>query len=129
MSTGRRERDGDLPSDTISIVGIQAMGVHGALEEEQHRPQPFEVDIELDVDVSGAAESDDLADTVDYSAVAEAAVRVVESEQHHLLERLAARIAEACKLDARVTAVTVTVRKLHPPVRALVDHVSVTLRR
>lgn len=115
--------------DCIAIRAIRAMGVHGALEEEQHRPQPFEIDIELDVDLSKPGESDRLDDTVDYSAVAEAAVRVVESERHHLLERLATRIAEMCTSDERVVSATITVRKLHPPVRALLDHVSVTVRR
>lgn len=118
----------DAP-DCISITGIRALGVHGALEEEQTRPQPFEVDVRLEVDLVSPGESDELEDTVDYSAVAEAVVRVVESEQHHLLERLASRIAEVCKGDERVRAVTVTVRKIHPPVRALLDHVSVTVRR
>lgn len=117
------------PPDCIAISGIRAMGVHGVLEEEQGRPQPFEVDVELEVELARAAETDDLEDTVDYAAVAEAVVRVVESEQHHLLERLAARIAEVCKADDRVLGATVTVRKLHPPVRALLDHVGVTVRR
>lgn len=115
--------------DRIGITGIRAMGIHGVLEEEQTRPQPFEVDVELEADLAEAGESDALADTVDYAAVAEAVVRVVESEQHHLLERLATRIAEVCRGDDRVSAVTVTVRKVHPPVRALLDHVSVTIRR
>lgn len=115
--------------DRISISGIRALGIHGALEEEQTRPQPFEVDVALDLDLRGPGESDHLDDTVDYSAVAEAVVRVVESEQHHLLERLATRIAEVCRADERVDEVTVTVRKLQPPVRALLDHVSVTITR
>lgn len=120
---------GDSRPDHIAIRGIRAMGIHGALEEEQARPQPFEVDVELEVDLTGPGESDHLEDTVDYSAVSEAVVRVVESEQHHLLERMASRIAEVCRSDDRVQAVTVTVRKLQPPVRALLDHVSVTIRR
>ena len=66
--------------DTIAITGIRAMGVHGALEEEQQRPQPFEIDVELEVDLRNPGETDRLEDTVDYAAVAEAAVRVVESE-------------------------------------------------
>ena len=48
------------------------MGVHGVLPEEQVRPQPFEVDVELLVDLRAAGASDDLADTVDYGAVSDA---------------------------------------------------------
>jgi dihydroneopterin aldolase len=114
---------------TIMIVGLRELGVHGVLPEEQSRPQPFEVDVRLTVDLGAAGESDRLDDTVDYSAVSEAVSRVVRSERYHLLERLAERIAEVCRVDERVTAVAVTVRKLHPPVRAMVDHVAVCIER
>jgi len=114
---------------TILIQGLRELGVHGVLPEEQKRPQPFEVDVELTVDVSAAGESDALDDTVDYGALAEAVGRVVSSERYQLLERLAARIAEVCRVDERVTGVVVTVRKLHPPVRAMVDHVGVRIER
>jgi dihydroneopterin aldolase len=110
---------------TIVIAGLRELGVHGVLPEEQTRPQPFEVDVEMEVDTTLAGASDALSDTVDYSAVSEAISRVVTSERYQLLERLATRIGEVCRTDDRVRAVTVTVRKLHPPVRAMVDHVAV----
>jgi 7,8-dihydroneopterin aldolase/epimerase/oxygenase len=110
---------------TIIVSGLRELGVHGVLPEEQGRPQPFEVDIELEVDLSAAGQSDDLDETVDYAAVSEAVSRVVKNERYQLLERLATRIGEVCRTDERVSAVTVTVRKLHPPVRAMLDHVAV----
>jgi dihydroneopterin aldolase len=115
--------------DHIVIKGLRELGVHGVLPEEQTRPQPFEVDVEMSVDASTAGESDQLEDTVDYAAVAEAVSRVVSSERYALLERLATRIAEVCRVDDRVRAVSVTVRKLHPPVRAMVDFVAVHVER
>jgi dihydroneopterin aldolase len=114
---------------TVHIKGLRELGVHGVLPEEQTRPQPFEVDVELTVDVSVAGESDRLDDTVDYSAVSEAVSRVVHNERYQLLERLATRIAEVCCVDERVTGVRVTVRKLHPPVRAMVDYVAVSIEQ
>ncbi len=115
--------------DRILIPGLRELGVHGVLPEERQRPQPFEVDLELQVDVRKAGESDDLQDTVDYSAVCESVSRVVSTESFMLLERLATRIAEVCKADARVHKVTVEVRKLHPPVRAQVQYVAVRVER
>jgi dihydroneopterin aldolase len=115
--------------DRILISGLRELGVHGVLPEEQLRPQPFEVDIELVVDVTAAGASDELEDTVDYGAVCEAVSRVVSSERYRLLERLATRIADVCRGDPRVVGVVVEVRKLHPPVRALVDHVAVRVER
>lgn len=119
----------DPSGDRIVVVGLRELGIHGVLPEEQERPQPFEVDVELEVDVTAAGASDELTDTVDYAAVCEAVSRVVSSERYRLLERLATRIAEVCCADPRVTAATVTVRKLNAPVRALVDHVGVRIRR
>jgi len=115
--------------DHIVIAGIRELGVHGVLPEEQARPQPFEVDLELHVDLAPAGKSDELDDTVDYAAVSEAVSRVISSEQYQLLERLAARIAEVCAADPRVLGVTVEVRKLHPPVRAMLEHVAVRIER
>ena len=77
--------------DRILISGIRELGVHGVLPEEQLRPQPFEIDVELLVDVAAAGESDALEDTVDYSDVCDAVSRVVSSERYQLLERLASR--------------------------------------
>lgn len=86
------------------------------LPEEQERAQPFEVDLDVVVDLSRAGESDDLADSVDYGSLCAAVERLVATEQHQLLERLAARIAEVVLADERVDEVTVTLRKLRPPV-------------
>lgn len=63
-----------------------------------------------------AARTDALADTVDYGEVARRAARVVEGERFTLLEALAQAIAEAVLAEPRVAAVTVSVRKLRPPV-------------
>ena len=111
----------------IAITGLRAVGTHGVLPEERARAQPFEVDLVLDVDVAKAGVSDDLADTVDYGTLAERVADVVTGEQHQLLERLATRIAEVAREDPRVDAVTVTVRKLRPPVPIALEHVSVTV--
>jgi dihydroneopterin aldolase len=115
--------------DLIRIVGVREAGVHGVLPEEQVRAQPFEVDVELEVDLSTAGASDSLDDTVDYGGLAEAIARIVRTERYALLERLATRIAEDCRADERVTKATVTVKKLHPPVPVVLDHVAVTITR
>lgn len=102
--------------DRIELRGLRLVGVHGFLPHEQERAQPFEVDIDVDADLSAAAGSDELSDTLDYGALAAAAAKVVTGEQWKLLERMAARIAEELSRDGRVRSVSVTVRKLRPPV-------------
>jgi dihydroneopterin aldolase len=114
----------------ISIRGLREVGVHGVLPEEQTRPQPFEVDVALELDLTAAGESDALGDTVDYGELAENVARIVRTERYALLERLATRIADSCAgADTRVERVTVTVRKLRPPVPVQLDHVAVTVSR
>jgi dihydroneopterin aldolase len=104
------------------------MGAHGALPEEQDRAQPFEVDVDLTADLTAAGASDDLADTVDYGAVAMTVERIVTCEHHRLLERLATRIADdVLAVDPRITGVTVTVRKLRPPVPVDLASAGVTI--
>lgn len=118
-------------TDRIELRGLRASGHHGALPGEQDLPQPFEIDLDLDADLGRAGVSDRLEDTVDYGALATAAAAVVTGERWQLLERIAERVAEdvmAC--DVRIAAVTVTVRKLHPPVPDLATAgVRVTRRR
>lgn len=102
--------------DRIELRGLRVLGRHGVLPEEREREQPFEVDLDVEADLSPAGRSDDLADTLDYGALARAAAEVVSGEPSALLERLAQRIADAVLADHRVSAVTVAVRKLRPPV-------------
>jgi dihydroneopterin aldolase len=115
--------------DRIELRGLRATGIHGALPEEQVRAQPFEVDIDLAVDLRPAAQSDDLGDTIDYGAVAEAVERVITRERFQLIERLAERIAEEVRRDERVESATVTVRKLRPPVPVDLATAAVTITR
>jgi len=105
------------PGDRIELRGLRVLGRHGVLPEEQARSQPFEVDLDLTVDLAPAASSDRLADTVDYAAVVDAVGRVVAGPPSvQLLEALAGAVASSVlAADARVAAVTVALRKLRPP--------------
>ncbi len=94
------------------------MGTHGALPEESGRPQPFEVDLELLIDLRQAGRTDVIAATVDYGALCEAARAVIEGPRALLLECLAEQVAERALAVAggRAQGVVVTVRKIRPPV-------------
>jgi dihydroneopterin aldolase len=115
--------------DRIEIRALRLLGVHGLLPDERSRPQPFEIDLDLAVDMDRAALSDALADTADYGAVIEAVAAVVGGTRHDLLESLAGAIADTVLSDAHVTSVTVAVRKLRPPVPHQVGTTGVRLTR
>lgn len=117
--------------DRVELRGLRALGTHGALPEERGRAQPFELDLDLFVDLRPAGRSDRLDDTVDYAAFAAAAVAVVEGPHAELIETLAERVAAAVLAAAgeRATAVTVTVRKLRPPVALSLGSAAVRVTR
>lgn len=117
-------------ADRICLRGLRALGVHGVLPEEQERAQPFEIDLDVEADLTAAGGTDDLADTLDYAGLAAAATAVVTGESHALLERVASRIAEdVLAADERVLSVTVEVWKLRPPVPVALDRAGVSLTR
>jgi len=116
-------------ADVVEVRGLRVMGVHGVLPEEQARAQPFEIDLDVETDLSAAGRTDDLADTIDYGNLAEMVARVVSGERFRLLERLAERIAEVVLEDERVESVTVAVRKLRPPVPVNLSTVGVRITR
>jgi dihydroneopterin aldolase len=114
--------------DRIELRGLRVLGTHGVLDEERARAQPFEVDVVIEADLAAARTSDDLADTVDYGAVAQLVERVVAGESYALMERMAERIAEeVIALDARAEVVEVSVWKLRPPVPVDLDRAGVTV--
>ncbi|MGH9205525.1 MAG: dihydroneopterin aldolase, partial [Acidimicrobiales bacterium] len=115
--------------DRIEVRGLRALGTHGVSTEEQQRSQPFEIDLDIEADLEMAAKSDDLADTFDYGEAVAVVARVVTGEQFSLLERLADAIAKAVLSYARVRTVTVSVRKLRPPLAADLASVGVTVTR
>ena len=115
--------------DVIALTGLRARGHHGVLPEERRDGQEFLVDVELSVDSRAAAASDDLAETVDYAALADRLVAVVGGEPVDLIETPAARLAETCLADPRVISARVTVHKPHAPIPHPFADVAVTVER
>ena len=117
-------------ADLIQLRGLRAAGICGALPEEQDRRQPLEVDLDVAADLGAAGRSDELADTVDYGALCAVVEGVLVGERFTLLERLAERLAEVVlAVDGRISAVTVAVRKLRPPVAQQLDTSGVRIER
>lgn len=124
--------DRELPGgDRIELRGLRVRGTHGVLPEEKDRDQPFELDLDLDLDLTTAGGTDRLSDTVDYGAVAaEAAAVVAGPRSFDLLEALGEAVAAAVLgIDRRVAGVTVTVRKVEPPMDLDIESVGVRIIR
>ena len=115
--------------DLIEVRGIVARGHHGVLESERMTGQPFIADVVLAVDTQRAAGSDDLADTVDYSQVAQAVHSLLAGDPVDLIETLADRLAARCLAFTGVQAVEITLHKPEAPVGVPVSDVVLRILR
>jgi dihydroneopterin aldolase len=100
-----------LHDDRIAIVGIRAHGRHGANPGERDAEQAFDLDIEVEADLTRARATDKLSATIDYAEVHALAVRIVREHSYVLLERLADEICRALLEIPRVLTVSVTIAK------------------
>ena len=87
------------------------------------------VDVSCTLDLSSAASTDDLGQTIDYGALAQAVAADVERDPLNLIEALADRIALTCLRYDAVQCVEVTVHKPQAPMPVDVADVTVTLTR
>jgi dihydroneopterin aldolase len=101
---------------TIALAQLGFEGRHGATALERRATRKFEIDIELDLENSAAERSDRLADTVDYSKVAEVLIGIGTGEPHRMLESLARRMVDGVRgAFPAVGRIKLSLRKLNPP--------------
>ena len=119
-------------TDRIVLSNMQFEGTHGVLEEEHQAPQPFEVDVELHLDLAPAGRSDDLARTADYRQAFEICRSTIEGPTCQLIETLAERIAArllAAYEPVGVAEVVVRIRKPAVMLPAVLDSAAVEITR
>jgi 7,8-dihydroneopterin aldolase/epimerase/oxygenase len=117
-------------TDRILLHAMRFAGRHGVFAAEKEHPQPFEVDVEMAVDLRAAGASDDLAATVDYGAVFAVTQRVVEATSRDLVEAIAETIARDVLTGfPPVEEVVVRVRKMRPPIDGELAWAGVEVRR
>ena len=98
-------------SDTVSIRGLRVPAVIGVHDWEREIEQTLTFAVDMAVDVARAAASDDVADAVDYSAVAATVTRVVQDGKFQLIETAVERVAERILADYPVGWARVEVAK------------------
>jgi dihydroneopterin aldolase len=112
------------------LHNIQLNGRHGYYEHELEAPQPFEVDVELALNLQPAGVDDDLEQSVDYQRVYDVVRQIVESTSFRLLEALAEAISHEILSDfAAVEEVGVRVRKPAVQLGGPLDHAGVEIWR
>lgn len=117
-------------SDRIFLKGLLIHAHHGLLSHESEVGQRFVIDLDLALDLSKAAASDHLAETVSYADVAQVTVSTFKANNFNLLEAAAGAVADALLAAfGMIEAVTVTIHKPHAPIAAIFDDVGVVMTR
>lgn len=104
----------------VFLSGIRAEGRHGARPGEKDEPQPFVIDLDLEVEIG----SDTIEGTADYRSVSDVVRGVVSEGSFDLIETMAEEIARACLAVDRVMRATVIVHKPNAASRLGIDGVA-----
>jgi 7,8-dihydroneopterin aldolase/epimerase/oxygenase len=113
-------------SVVVEVAGLELAGHHGVLEPEREGLQPFLYDVELELDEPA---TDELVQTVDYREVVAVIREVSASRSFHLLESLAATVADTMLSRFAAQSVRVRVRKPHVQLGLPVDYTAASVRR
>ena len=117
-------------SDRIFIRGLALHAYHGVMPHEAKVGQTFVIDLDLEIDLSMAARSDKVADTVSYDKVVDCASAAFGGQRFRLIEAAAGRVANAVlSAFAQVRSIRVTIHKPHAPIAATFDDIGITLVR
>ena len=109
----------------IAIKDLKLRTILGVEDWERETKQDIIINIRIEFDGSRAAESDDLNDTVDYKAMKQNIIRLVEGSSFFLVEKLAAEVLKICMNDSMVDKAVVEIDKPHA--LRFAESVSVTM--
>jgi 7,8-dihydroneopterin aldolase/epimerase/oxygenase len=113
----------------IELEGLEFYAYHGYFRSERIVGNRFEVNITIETDCEKAAQSDQLADTLNYESI----YSLVKEEMHqrsHLLEHVAGRIIDRIHAGyPDAGKVRVKISKARPPMGGHIRAVSVTMER
>jgi 7,8-dihydroneopterin aldolase/epimerase/oxygenase len=97
--------------DRIFLTALSADAIIGIYDWEREVRQRIEVDLEMWMDLTAAAASDSIDDTLNYKAVAKRVLAFVQESRFRLVEALAGEIARILLAEFPVARVRVTVHK------------------
>ena len=114
-------------TDRIIIKDLFLRTIIGINDDERANRQDVLINLSLETDTRPAAETDDIANTVNYRTITKNVIELVESSRFFLVEKMAEEIAKQCLNDPRVTRVSVTVEK--PAALRFARSVGVSIQR
>jgi len=115
--------------DKIRILNLKIPGRHGVYDFEKDHNQIFELDVEMHMQLSGAGESDNLEDTVNYDDAVALITTVFSTKCYSLLEALGEAICSKLLSEYPIEKVIIKIRKPNAPIIEKLDTVEVELVR
>lgn len=115
--------------DKIILTGIEFYAYGGVTPAEKEIGQRYRANVELRLDLSAAARSDDIDDAVSYAEVFSLVVETARERPFNLLESLAGRIVDRLMAHFPAQGVTVQLQKLLPPIDGVIGYAAVELTR
>ena len=116
--------------DCINIKKLKIYAKHGVYPEEKRQSQLFVISAELYMELRPAGKSDDLEQTIDYSAVCRVIETFVLSKSFNLIETIAEGLAEMLLIkNPALKRVRMTVEKPEAPLPVGLETVSVMIER
>jgi len=117
-------------ADRITLTGLRVQANHGVYDHEKRDGQEFVVDVTVWLELSEAAKTDKVTDTLDYGEMATRVAAIVGGPSRDLIETVATEVAEdLMRWAAGLHAVEVTIHKPAAPIPLPFDDVAVTIRR
>ena len=113
--------------DKIIISGLSVFSLIGVYDWEREAKTQLLIDVTMDLDLSKAAKSDAVADTVDYAGVAKQLERIAEESEFELLEALAGKMVE--QLMANYPLLKVSLKISKPGILPNAQNVAIQLNR
>ncbi|OOZ37210.1 dihydroneopterin aldolase [Solemya velesiana gill symbiont] len=98
--------------DIVFLRGLRIETVIGIYDWEREIKQTVVLDLEMGADISKAAASDSIEDTLDYKAVSKRLIAFVEESSFQLVETLAERCAQIVREEFNVPWVRLTLNKI-----------------
>lgn len=109
----------------IRLMNMIFYGYHGVAAAEKETGRRYEVDCEIETDISKAARSDHLDDAVNYISIYKTVEEFLENHRYNLLETLAEKLREEIQKQTGESRITLRVRKRIPPVPGNIDYIEV----
>ena len=106
---------------TLRMSGMKFFGHHGVTEDEKDKGGKYEVDCEIETDISKCAVSDNIDDALNYDIIYSIVREHMEIHRYSLLETIAMKLKEEIKQKTNADKVLLRVRKMSPPIIGQMD--------